>query len=160
MAGVDLTELADFLVFAKSRTYAGNGKRIVLPDGTKRFEPIISGSWQYEDEYRGRTRFGGRVRVSKDDKPYWHMFYRGGMTQEFKDDPELTRSTYAFLKKALLSGDADSPFRGAATFNEEDFAYYNNTIKGDLADFKGREEIWLKDKQVYVLRFIGGLIEG
>lgn len=163
MAGivVDLGELTDFLVFAKSQTYGGDGKKIVLPGGTKRFEPVTKGLWRYEDEYRrGKSRFGGRADVFHDDELVWHMFYHGGITSGFKDDAELTKRTFDFLKKVLLhSGDANSLLRGSATFRDGDFEYFNNTVEGDIAYYKGEEEIWLKNDQVYVLRFIGGLIE-
>lgn len=156
---IDLGELADFLIFAKGKTYAGDGKKIVMPCGTKQFEPVARGLWRYEDEYKGRSRFGGQVKVFHDDVFLWQMLYYGGILPEFKDDSVLIRKTYSFLKKALLLGDAGCPFRGPETFNYGEFAYFNNTIKGDLSDFKGREEIWVKENNVYVLRFIGGLIE-
>ncbi|MBD3303720.1 hypothetical protein GF343_01120 [Candidatus Woesearchaeota archaeon] len=163
MAGVsvDLEELTEFLVFAKTRTYGGEGKKVIQPDGAKHFEPVTSGIWRYEDEYkRGKSRFGGRADVFHDDELIWHMFYHGGMTPEFKNNPELTKRTFAFLKKVLLhSGDANSLLRGPATFRDGDFEYFNNTVEGDIAYYKGEEEIWLKNDQVYVLRFIGGLIE-
>lgn len=156
---IDLEELADFLVFAKNSTYAGDGKKITRPDGSKKFVPVVRGPLRYEDEYEGRAHFGGRTRVYSDEKILWHMFYSGGITKEFRGDPVFRKEVYAFLKKAILAGDKKSPFRGPDTFTEGDFAYFNNTIKGDIADFKGREEIWHKEEQIYVLRFIGGIIE-
>lgn len=161
MAGtaVDLGELADFLVFAKKETYAGDGKRIILPDGTKKFEPVARGLWRYEDEYKGRSRFGGRVQVFYENIFLWHMFYHGGMTGQFKSDAGFRKKVYAFLKSALFQGDENNPFRGPAYLKDEDFEYYNNTVEGGLASFKGEEEIWFKSQQAYVLSFAGGFIE-
>lgn len=164
MAGVsvdkkDLGEFTDFLLYAKSQTYGGVGKKTVLPDGTRRFEPVTRDLWRYEDEYvRGNSRFGGVARAFYDDILFWNMFYHGGMTPDFRNNQEVINKTFAFLK-SLLQNDGQSLFRGPPTRRDGDFEYFNNTVEGDISYYKGEEEIWLKTDQVYVLRFIGGCIE-
>ena len=163
MAGVsvDLEELSDFVIFAKKETYTGDRKKIVLPDGSKMFEPVVRGHLRYEDTFKGRLRIGGRVKVLYDDIFFWHMFYHGGIKKKFWQDEGLVRRAFAALRKAWLHSDA-GPFRGPPTCEDGDIKYFNNAMENnlsDLSDYHGQEELWVKQDQIYVLQFGGGLIE-
>lgn len=148
-------ELADFLVEAKSNTYASNGEggERKLADGSRELE-YAAGEWKYRDQYFGFNPFIGEEIIWKDGAIFWGMNYYGKAIAENIDAKQL----YAFLKKALQQVRADRPFRGPAEFVEDDWRYHNES-QGAIDSFAGLESIYLGNKQVYELKYNGGSIE-
>lgn len=151
--------LPTFLVEAKRRTYAG------LDDDATIAAPIVPGSKQleyrdhdlhYRDIYFGMTYFVGQEVVSNGQKAIWSMSYAGGTSSDLKGRDEVL-AVYAFLRKALLGVSAERPFRGPAHHEEGDYRY-DNVSEGELAAFHGSEQVFLRGRQVYALRYSGGIL--
>ncbi|UCG95505.1 MAG: hypothetical protein JSV92_00430 [archaeon] len=156
---MNLKELAKFLVEAKKKTYAAEGKEIE-PErkGFKELE-YKKGKWYYRDSYTGFFLAPGQELVRYDGKPVWSMSYSGGMKEEFHDDIEFAKETFAFLKKALAGVEESRPFRGPERLEEGEFLYVDES-EGDIKQFKGTEKIFYNDKEVFSQNYIGGLIKG
>jgi len=159
---IDLNELARFLVTAKRRTYAGDGKELTNPQRPDFKELVFEdGLWNYRDSYTGYFMAPGQEVVRFDEKPVWVMSYWGGMLHEFSGDRVLARETFDFLKKALRGVSLDAPFRGPRNFTLENFRY-SSSYEGDITDFNGAESI-MKDMEfgartVFRQKFGGGLV--
>jgi Domain of unknown function (DUF5680) len=155
----ELKDLAAFLLEAKRRTYAG------LDDDATVTAPLLNGSKQlehhaspyaYRDIYFGMGFFVGQETVSKDGKVVWSMCYSGGANPVIGDRDTLL-VIYKFLRRALLAGRIDMPYRGPASFEVDDMSYRNN-VDGTLARFHGVEEISQRGETLYELRYSGGLL--
>ena len=155
---LDLIGLAQFLINAKKQTYASGDAKRVSPQapGFKELE-YTEGDWNYRDSYSGFYRAPGREVVRFKGKPVWDIHYVGGMKLGCYDDEQLAKNTFAFLKKALMLVKESKPFRGPERFQEGDYEYLCN-VEGDITDFKGRERILFKEKEVFVQDYFGGLI--
>lgn len=150
-------ELVEFLVRAKKKTYAGEGKEISPQKlGFKELE-YEEGEWYYRDSYTGFYQAPGQEVVYFQDKPVWAMAYGGGMRKDFHGDEDLAKQTFGFLKKCLSQVEKDEPFRGPREFSDGGFSY-KMKIEGDVNDFSGEEKIFYKGKEVFKQRFIGGMI--
>lgn len=146
-------KLHKFLVEAKKATYAGNGNEKKLLDGCRELV-YEEGNLKYVDKYYGWKFFSGQEIVFNKEIPIWSMNYYGG---SFKTTL-FTKKIYNFLKKALSEVNEDFPFRGPKEFSEKNWGYKND-LKGNLNNFKGREEIFYKKELVYELEYHGGEIK-
>ena len=154
-----LPRLAEFLVEAKRRTYAG------LDDDATVSAPLLPGSKQleyraddlsYRDIYFGMRFFVGQETVQAGADVIWSMSYAGGVAATVVDRREFL-AIYAFLRQALLAISDDRPFRGPPQFENESFRYVN-TSSGDVAGFHGEEQIQRAGIKLYGLRYGGGLL--
>jgi hypothetical protein len=141
--------MRDFLIKAKRATYAGNGNEKRLKDGCKELF-YKQKSLTYKDKYFGSKQFSGQEIVFSNEKPIWVMNYSGGVKRMF-----FTSKIYNFLKKALLKIPKNAPFRGPKEFIKGLWKY-KNMWKGDIKKFRGKEEIFYKNKLVYELKYQGG----
>src|SRR3989344_2159039 len=135
---VDLGELTDFIVEAKKNGYAAGGEKRRWSDGSKTFT-FHNGNFHYRDNYAGSYQAPGNeiVRWQKPDgQRIWQMSYSGGILPQFQGDEELAKQTFKFLKKALMKGDFEHPFRGPPKFEDEDFIY-RTSVKGNVQRFSG-----------------------
>ena len=176
---IDLEEFRDFIVDAKKSCYAGNGKEIILPDGSKLLT-FQKGDFYYEDNYDSFYQAPGRELVkwkNKNGKRIWQMAYSGGMLNENgmvdinNKDEELAKKTFGFLKKVLLNVPREIPFRGPKDFvsiiipsSTESFTYHNkphSNATNNLIRFKGEEEIILgrggRFSYIFSQDYMGGL---
>lgn len=155
----DLDDLAAFLLEAKRRTYAGldDEATVAVPllGGSKQLEHR-SGSYAYRDIYFGMGFFVGQETVSLNAIPIWSMSYSGGTAPRIADRPALLH-IYAFLRRALLMGSIDRPYRGPEAFAADGWQY-SNSVEGGLVRFSGIEEIVHSGDTVYTLRYSGGLL--
>jgi len=156
---IDLGDLTEFILKAKKRCYAGNGKEERLSDGSKRLI-FQERDFFYEDNYRGHYQAPGTelVRWQKSDgQGLWQMSYSGGMLPEFIGDEKLAIVTFEFLKKAL--SDKDAFLRGPMQFRNDSLSY-TNELKGDIKRFKGSEEIIDRDNLdiIFSQDYIGEVI--
>lgn len=153
----DLTQLAKFLVKAKTQTYAGDGKEILSQrPGFAELE-FKDGDFEYRDSYSGFFQAPGQEVVRYKGKPIWAMAYSGGMEKKYHGDSEFARKTFSFLKQALLRIEESEPFRGPDNLKEGDYEYINK-VEGDIINFSGKEQILYKSERVFAQDYIGGLI--
>ena len=143
-------ELIEFLIEAKCNTYAGKDNEVESSRvGSIDFE-YAKGDYKYRDSYVGSKYFSGQEIVWIKDEPYWSMNYVGKVFDEpFSGD---------FLKDALKKCSIDRPYRGPALYEDDDYTYLCN-FEGDFEWFEGRELIFYQNKQVYELKFHGGVIK-
>ena len=149
--------LAKFLVKAKKQTYAGEGREITPERPSFKELEYSEDNYTYRDSYTGFFSAPGQEVVRLDGIPIWSMSYSGGMKSEYHNDTIFAEKVFEFLKKALLRVTEDIPFRGPINFKEGDFEYANK-VEGDISNFKGREIIFFKGKEVFSQDYIGGLI--
>jgi hypothetical protein len=159
MKQTSLARLAEFLVEAKHRTYAG------LDDDATVAAPLLPGAKQleyraddlsYRDIYFGMTFFVGQETVQAGQHVIWSMSYAGGVSSGVTDREEV-RAIYAFLRKALSAVRDDCPFRGPSQFDDGNFRYLNAS-QGELAEFHGEEQITRAGMKVYGLHYQGGIV--
>lgn len=62
-----------------------------------------------------------------------------------------------FLKEALKRCTIDNPYRGPSKYEDGDY-FYLCDVDGSFEWFEGRELIFYKNKQIYELKFLGGII--
>jgi len=160
---VGLDELTDFIVEAKKSCYAGNGEEKEEEDGS-RILTFQKGNFHYTDNYAGYFQAPG-TEIVRWQRPngqrIWQMSYSGEMLLNDPKDNELTKETFAFLKKALSQITEKKPFRGPEEtgFSDGDFFYSADTM-GDLVRFIGHEKITNKKiaRLVFSQDYIGGLV--
>jgi len=155
---INLKELAEFLVEAKTRTYANVNAKEIKPQRPS-FKEIEykKGRWEYRDSYCGFFFAIGQEIVRYNKEPIWAMSYTGGIGKKYHGDVAFAKDTFGFLKKALAKVSTKSPYRGPKSYSLGDYKYIN-TIKGDITDFSGTEKIYYKAKIVFKQEYIGGLI--
>lgn len=153
----DLNQLAKFLVKAKTQTYASDGKEMAAQrPGFTELE-FKEDDFKYRDSYSGFFQAPGQEVVRYKGNPVWVMAYSGGMEKEYHGDADFSEKTFSFLKQALLQVEESKPFRGPGYLKEGDFEYINK-VEGDIANFRGQEQILHKGEKVFAQDYIGGLI--
>jgi hypothetical protein len=155
---INLGELARFLVAAKKKTYAGDGKETRAQRPGFRELEFRKGDWYYRDSYAGFFFAPGQEVVRYKGSPVWAMAYSGGMKKEYHGDAEFAAYVFGFLKKALGRVSAARPFRGPGRLKVGDFLYVDKS-RGDIRDFSGEERIFYKGKEVFRQYYIGGMIK-
>lgn len=157
-SNLDLAKLAQFLVKAKTVTYAsGNQDYAVNPvlSGSHQLE-YLEDELQYRDIYYGGIHFIGMETVFEKEIPIWGMCYYGGVLPDSGD--EHIAGMPSFLKAALGKVPLEAPFRGPKTFQMGDYIY-ENEINGDISSFYGVEFIRIQGHNIYNLRYNGGLVK-
>ena len=154
-----IARLPAFLVEAKRRTYAGldDDATIAAPvlPGSKQLE-YRSGHLAYRDIYFGMAYFVGQEVVTAKEQAIWSMSYAGGVSPDIMEQGAV-RAIYGFLRRAMLLVREERPFRGPPQFEDGDYCYADAS-QGGISDFYGAEQIHLRGKQVYALRYGGGLL--
>lgn len=142
-------EIIEFIIEAKRNTYAGKKNEVESSRiGSTDFE-YCKGEYKYRDSYVGSKYFSGQEIVWENEKPIWSMNYIGKVTGEpFSGD---------FLKEALKNNSFEMPYRGPALFETDGYTYLCN-VEGNMDWFEGRELIFYNNKQIYELKFHGGLL--
>ena len=111
------------------------------------------GNWKYEDEYYGGEPYSGNETLWNNGKDVFRCVYWGKVL----DGVNLS-DIYDFLRKALKEGPTGScVHRGPERFVEGDLMY-TNKCKGTIEEFVQTEKIYLKEKEIYLARFIGGRV--
>lgn len=155
-------QLAGFLAEARKRcSYEtiGEGGETTLANGTKVIGPYKNGRLEYTDKYNGFETFRGVEEISFNKKVIWRRRYVGFISdQKHKERTEAER-LYAVLKEALRKFPIDEPFRrGPKSFKHGEYEY-TDSCEGDIARFRGVEEITSNGREVYLLSYSGGLIQ-
>jgi transcriptional regulator with XRE-family HTH domain len=147
----DTDRMIEFLLDAKKKTYAGNGKEEKLPSRPNSHDLIYKdGEYTYIDTYLGGERFTGEEGVWIGNQPTWSMNYSGRVLHE--------RFSGTFLKEALSLVPVQMPFRGPNLYKNGDYTYYCATT-GDFQWYQGNEEIFYSDVKVYECFFHGGVVK-
>jgi hypothetical protein len=150
-------KLAEFLVEAKIVTYAsGTDEYTVSPDLPASHQLEYSKrKLTYKDVYFGGLAFIGFETAYFEAEPIWGMSYYGSVL-EGGSETEIAGMP-PFLKAALREIPTEAPFRGPATYHQDEYSY-NNEIHGALAQFNGIEIIYCKSKPIYKLFYSGGIV--
>jgi hypothetical protein len=148
-------ELNEFLIKAKTGTYASNGEanEQKLADGCLELT-YSEGEFSYRDRYFGFDPFAGQEIVFRDGKAIWSMNYFGRTVDKKFPGTQV----YAFLQKALRLVTLERPFRGPSTFEEGAFMYNDESL-GTLEAFSGVERILFNGHKVYQLKYHGGIVK-
>ncbi len=142
--------ILSFLLRAKKNTYAAHGAQAPSSRPNSHDLTYSEGDLVYIDSYLGGLAFAGEEAVWKCGIPLWSMNYCGRVIdQGFSGD---------FLKRALLLVPEDAPFRGPASYQEQEMLY-SCQAKGDSDWFQGYEQIRLGDRPVYECFYHGGRIQ-
>ena len=147
--------LNEFLVKAKTNTYArnGEGEEKILEDGGKELV-YAEGVWGYRDRYFGFNPFIGEEIVWKNEKAYWAMNYYGLILS----NKVAAQNVYEFLKKSLKQVVSDRPFRGPTELTEGDWMYRDES-SGEVDNFQGKEAVYYQGDRVYELKYHGGRVK-
>jgi len=138
---------------AKENTYAGNGEKETLENGSKRLV-YAKGIWRYEDTYIGSNPIIGMEVAWRKDKPHWGMSYYGRIASLLLSEEEI----FDFLKESLLDVKKDMPMRGPEHHENNGLHYNFNLIFGTIQEFAGTESIRKKKENLYEGRVMGGMI--
>jgi hypothetical protein len=140
---MDKPTLLAFIAKAHRHTYAAPTKvrkqhlcEIPVLKGHTDHE-FSEGDLRYHDSYAGSTWAPGREVVFHKENPIWCMTYQGQNNPEY-GELFLQEQAFPFLKRALMSFDDGTPFRGPQEFSEGDFRY-TFELDGDYEYFKGRK---------------------
>lgn len=170
---MDSNRLSEFLRRAREEfSYESGASEARLPDGTRLIGPYTEGTLAYTDKYRGFERFEGQEEISENGKVVWFRKYEGGIKGRNHKSKKAAEKLYSFLKKALAAFPKDKPFkRGPFIFNfdlefsdeagkpdaiQSDYQY-SDFCRGNMSDFQGEEQIFYKGRQVYALKYSGGI---
>ena len=63
-----------------------------------------------------------------------------------------------FLKQALLTVNADLPYRGQRKFQDGDYVYVCD-VNGEFEYFSGKEIMYFQEEKVYECNFSGGIVK-
>ena len=144
------TRILDFLLRAKTSTYAAHGAETSPSRPNSHDLRYVEGDLLYIDTYLGGVRFAGEEAVWKDGVPVWTMNYCGRVIgQGFDGD---------FLKNALMLVPRERPFRGPEEYNEGAM-HYRNRLTGAIDWYQGYEEICLGETRIYECFYHGGNID-
>ncbi len=154
---IDLEALTDFLLKAKTGTYAADGAEVEPERPGFRELRYAQGDWDYRDSYAGYYCAPGQEVVRFQGKPIWTMSYDGGMSTEFHGNRAFAKETFTFLKEALKRVERSHPFRGPKNFKEGDWEYLND-VRGTVEEFRGTEHILYRGKPVFRQHYFGGMV--
>lgn len=158
MAGINSSDLYNFIKKASHQTWAGGGQYEEVVERSDHKELLFKDKGkdlEYRDSFVGYTRSHGSEVVRYKDKPIWATGYRGGMVEGFE---KLADDTFEFLKKAMtIKEEGFNSFRGPHEMLKGDWKYEYKQ-EGDLKEFFGSEKIYHKDTLVFYHRIVGGLV--
>lgn len=150
------SDLNKFLIFAAKKGYANpRVQKISQLDGSETIA-IKQEEFNFNDNYftsQDGRRFHGREIVFYKDIPYWFLAYSG-----FVDKNQKPREVYQFLKDAMLNPLPNFPVRGPKKYQDRNWTYELDDLRGDLSDFTATEYISKDNKRVYKCNIIGGMI--
>lgn len=142
-----MNEVIDFLLTARTKTYAGGGGKV---------EPVLSGSTQLEYAdgdylyrdiyYTSAHTFLGIETIYFQNKPVWSMVYHGDwgtMTEEEIDN---------ILRPALIENAQTARTNQRVDWTKDNFQYLC-AGEGNLDNFHGLETITKDGTELYKLTY-------
>ena len=147
---INLESLKEFLIIARSNTYAASSTPIDNPRLFKSIQlEFQKGNYFYRDIYfSGEKKFIGQEIIYQDSKPVWGMNYIGD---------QIGKLEISFLKESLLKLAEKCRFGGTCDYKKRELEYHDKG-QGNLEEFSGEEEVFLEGKSIYKLNYQGGLI--
>lgn len=149
---MDKKKLTDFLLKARTKTYAGEAGKVKPAFKDSYQLEYKDENWSYRDVYNnGNGLFMGFETIYLQDKPVWSMSYYGNfqkMTEE-EIDKILRRALIDKWKTARLWNDV-----------KYDIGNYRYTCEGsgNIDELEGTENVFKDGKQVYFFFYAGGFI--
>ncbi len=147
-------ELLQFLLKARTRTYAGEGGKVnAVLGGSDQLE-YKEGDWFYRDVYyNGNGIFVGLEAIYYQDKAVWSMSYYGnykGMSEEEVDK---------ILRKALVENWQTARTWQKVEWQSGNFKYVcKPDFEGSIEEMAGAEKILKGEKEIYRFFYAGGLL--
>lgn len=150
------TMLEDFIVKAKSVTYAGGGEKSAISTRKASHDLTYeSGEWNYIDSYFGGTDFIGQEVVWRQGAVLWAMNYYGRILRPKIIDAKMAGRV---IQRSLSTLYKEARFLGGFTHQVENMVYVD-TNDGDFRSFTGVERIYSDGVEAYRLDYHGGLIK-
>lgn len=149
---LDKNKLTQFLLTARTKTYAGDAGKVVpfLKDSAQL--EYIEDEWLYRDIFnQGNRKFIGLETIYFKDKPIWSMSYYGNyekMTEKEADE---------ILRKALVDKWETVRLWNNVTYKIGDFTYTNEG-SGTIDELEGSEKIEKSGESVYFFYYAGAYI--
>lgn len=148
------TLLTNFLLKARTKTYAGNvGKVKPILRDSKQFE-YKKGGWLYRDVYyTGNGIFTGIEVVYFKNKAVWGMPYYGNFKKMTEKEVDL------ILRTALLENWKTARTWKSVKWRKGNYEYVcTPDFKGSVKEIAGSERIFRNKKEVYKFFYAGGLL--
>lgn len=147
--------LHDFIVKAKSKTYAAKGPKSLAYRPDSHDLQYQEGAFAYLDSYFGGTDFLGQEVVYFEGKAMWVMNYYGRIT-----DPTHLSAAQAgsIIMESLSTLYENGRFLGGYE-HQTDVGNYVDSNTGDLTSFQGVEWIEVQGQKAYELVYHGGLVK-
>ncbi|HEX2995736.1 MAG TPA: DUF5680 domain-containing protein [Anaerolineales bacterium] len=149
-----LNQLEQFIVFAKSKTYVGDGQKLLPYRLDSHDLQVIDGEWSYHDSYFGGADFLGQEIVYYQHTAVWGMNYYGMLLQP---DRITAAEIGQMINKSLTRMYAEGRFLGGFEHAENELRYVDQS-EGPVSRFTGKEVIYLNGDLVYQLHYHGGMI--
>jgi len=133
-----MNEIIDFLLRARTKTYAGNGGKVESAlAGSKQLE-YSEGDYLYRDIYYvGERAFLGIETIYFQNKPIWSMTYRGDWDPNDITDEEVN----ANLRPALIANANTARTNQRVEWENGDYRYLCEG-EGELDNFSGTETLF------------------
>jgi hypothetical protein len=149
-----LDDLERFVVSAKAATFAsGHGSAPVSSRPESVDHEFTEGRFRYLDSVVGGTHFVGQEIVYLFDEPVWAMNYHGRILDPAYGPPQIVPVLQAGMSAVYSEG----RFLGGTELQVGKFAYVDVT-DGAIDEFTGSETIHVDGRNIYRLRYHGGLI--
>ncbi|MCG2690268.1 DUF5680 domain-containing protein [Candidatus Parcubacteria bacterium] len=151
---VNKEKLLQFLLEARTKTYAGKGGKVKpVLSGSKQLE-YQEGDWLYRDiYYNGPGIFMGLEAIYFKDKAVWSMSYSGdyqGMSENEIDK---------ILRGALLANWENTRIWKLVKWEKDGYKYTcKPCFEGSIEKMAGLEQIFKNEKQVYQFFYGGGCL--
>jgi len=150
---MDRTSLTNFLLKARTKTYAGNGGKVKpIFMGSKQLE-YKEGGWFYRDAYyTGNGIFMGTEIIYFKNKAVWGMSYYGNFKKMTEKEIDL------ILRTALLKNWKTARTWKQVKWKKGKYEYVcTSNPKGSIGDMGGTERIFKNKKEAYEFFYVGGL---
>jgi len=152
---MNIKDLKEFIVEANSKGYRTGEEKVREKqiDGSTTIRYKRDG-WKMVDNYVGGEPYCGMTKIFYEDKIVWSMVYYGVVDKKVNG----FKNVYEFLMKSLLKMSPDYPYRGPKEFVEGEWRYINKW-NGEVEQFSGEENIFLKNEMIFWTKYIGGVVD-
>ena len=150
---MDKNELTNFLLKARTKTYAGGGGKVEPVFKNSHQLEYKEGNWFYRDVYyTGKGIFMGLDTVYLKNKAVWGSSYYGN----FK---KMTEEVDSVLREALMDNWETARTWQKVEWQKEDFKYIcKPNFEGSIEEMSGTEKIFKNNEEVYYFYYAGGLL--
>ena len=150
---MDKNKLTQFLLEARTKTYAGHSGRVRPPilEGSKQME-YKEENWLYRDLFNiGNNKFAGLETIYFNNKPVWSMSYYGNYEKMTEEEADKT------LRKALIDKWEDVRIWKNVEYKMGDYTYINEG-SGNIDELDGSEKIEKNGETVFFFYYAGAFI--